>query len=129
MIDWLRLFGRRQPVPLTGAPPVRRTKTYSAQSGYVYQYVFAGRHEAEYVFEVTADRKTHFPAVVLIEDAVLDQWQRDRSRELTLVERYAVAKIALAQAFDERAGPDQMRAPIRVRRADLDLIAETLGLL
>jgi hypothetical protein len=129
VIDWLRRFGRRQPAPLTGAPQVRRTKTYSAQSGYAYQYVFEGRREAEYVFTVSADRKTHFPVTVVLAPDVIEAWQRDQSRELNLVERYAVAKIALTQAFDERPRPEQMREPVRIRRADLDLIAGTLGFL
>src|SRR5438445_251084 len=46
----------------------RRMKTYTAETGYVYQYYFVGKREAlpqapeapaaEYVFDVTPDRKT-----------------------------------------------------------------------
>jgi hypothetical protein len=127
MIDWLRRLGARKAAPLTGAPQVRRVKTYSAQSGYVYQYFYEGHREAEYVFQVSSDRKTYFSVTVVLTPDVLDTWQRDQSRDLNSTERYAVAKIALAQAFDERARPEQMREPVRVRRADLDLIADTLG--
>ena len=35
------LFSRKDE-PLAGAPPVRRLKTYSARSGYVYQYRYQG---------------------------------------------------------------------------------------
>ena len=44
MLDWLR---KKKQAPLTGAPPVRRQKTYSAESGYVYQYFYEGQRAAE----------------------------------------------------------------------------------
>jgi hypothetical protein len=129
MIDWVRrmLGGKR--APLAGAPAVRRTKTYSAQSGYVYQYFYEGHRGAEYVFQVCSDRKRYFPVPVLLAPDVLDSWQRDRARELSSKEQYAVAKLALFQAFDERERPAQMAEPVRIRAADIDAIAETLGLL
>jgi hypothetical protein len=39
----LRNFFSKKPLPLTGAPAVRRLKSYSAQSGYVYQYFYEGQ--------------------------------------------------------------------------------------
>ena len=38
-----RNFFSKKPLPLTGAPAVRRLKSYSAQSGYVYQYFYEGQ--------------------------------------------------------------------------------------
>ncbi len=129
MIDWVRsLLGRKQ-APLTGAPAVRRSKTYSAQSGYVYQYFYEGRRGSEYVFQVCSDRRKYIGVSVVLAPEVLDAWQRDRSRELSSKEQYAVAKLALMQAFDERERPEQMAKPVRIRAADIDAIAETLGLL
>jgi len=49
-------------------------------------------------------------------------------RELSPTERYAIAKIALFQAFDERPLPAQMKDEVRVRQADVDAIVETLDL-
>lgn len=139
MIDWLRRLGlrRQEPAPLAGTPVVRRLKTYSATSGFVYQYFYAGHRSAdtastpaiEFVFEVTADRKTYFPVSVLLGEEPVASWQRDHSRDLSSSERYAIAKIALFQAFDERANPDEVRLPVHIRLADLDLIAGNLGLL
>ena len=43
MFDWLR---KKKDAPLTGAPAVRRQKTYSAESGYVYQYFYEGQRPA-----------------------------------------------------------------------------------
>ena len=39
-----------------------------------------------------------------------------------------LAKLALFQAFDERATPDLMKSEVRVRNADMQSILETLGL-
>jgi len=121
-------FGSK-PVPLTGAPPVRRQKTYSAQSGYVYQYYYEGQRPTrpepgtEFVFDVSADRKTSTPVSVIVPDDAVQSWQRDHGRELNSTERYAIAKMALFQAFDQRESPAGMGAPVRV---DAVAAAETL---
>ncbi len=120
-------------MPLTGAPPVRRAKTYSAQSGYVYQYVYLGCRkragDTEFVFDVTADRKNSFAVSVLLLDEAVRGWERRNSFTLRDNERHGIAKMALFQAFDERSSPGEMLQPILVRRADLDAIVETLHIL
>ena len=125
-----------KPAPLSGAPAIRRMKTYSAQSGYVYQYFYEGHRPfrsggeagTEFVFSVSADRKSWRPSSVLVNDAAVDSWQQAHEREFSATERYAIAKIALFQAFDERPRPDLMKQEIRVRHADIEAIVETLGL-
>jgi len=122
--------------PLSGKPGVRRLKTYSAQSGYVYQYFYEGHRPfrsgaesgTEFVFSLSADRKNWSPAPVLVSDAALASWEQAHQRDLSSSERYAIAKMALFQAFDERAAPEQMKQEIRVRHADVEAIVETLGL-
>jgi hypothetical protein len=129
------LFPKRK-APLTGAPAVRRMKTYSAQSGYVYQYFYEGHRNyagtgengMEYVFNISPDRKNWHPCSVFLSDAAVNDWESDRGRRLTSTERYAVAKLALFQAFDDRVSPAHMHDAVRVRRADLDGIVDTLGL-
>jgi len=124
MLAWIRRLARRgQPPPLAGAPAVRRLKTYSAASGYVYQYFYEGHRGTEYLFQVSADRRTYSSVTVMLSDAALAA----SPRELNSTERYAVAKMALFQAFDERAAPDQMRRPVQVEAADLEAIAGQLG--
>jgi len=130
-----RFFSKRSE-PLSGAPAVRRLKTYSAQSGYVYQYYYEGQRPyqcsgesgTEFVFTVSADRKDWHPASVMVDAAAIEAWEREHNRGLSSSEHYAVCKIALFQAFDERATPDLMKSDIRVRRADLDGIIESLDL-
>lgn len=122
-----KLFGRK-PELLTGAPAVRRMKTYSAQSGYVYQYFYEGHRGGEYVFHVSADRKTWFDTSVFVEEDVIRSWEESHSRELSASERYAIAKMALFQAFDERETPELMKSPVEVSREGVETILETLDL-
>jgi hypothetical protein len=130
-----RWLSRKQP-PLTGAPQVRRQKTYSGQSGYVYQYYYEGHrpydrdHErgTEYVFDVSAGRKTSARVSVLVSDAATRNWEEQHGRSLQSNERYAIAKMALFQAFDERPDPASLSAPIHTRPADVEAILITLRL-
>ncbi len=121
-----------KPAPLTGAPPVRRQKTYSAQSGYVYQYYYEGQRATrpelgiEFVFDVSADRKTSTAVSVLVPETAVESWQRDHGRELNSTERYAIAKMALFQAFDQRESPAGMGAAVRVDAAGAVEILQTL---
>ena len=131
-----RRFFAKPKAPLAGAPAVRRMKTYSAQSGYVYQYFYEGHRDfdasgevgTEFVFQISADRKAWSDLSVLVSASAIESWERANTRELSATERYAIAKLALFQAFDERPGPAQMREHVRVRIADIDGIMETLGL-
>lgn len=133
MLEWLK---KKSPAPLTGAPAVQRQKTYSAQSGYVYQYHYEGQREAmrerepgaEFVFDVTADRKNSFPVSVFLSEASVASWEQAHARGLTSTERYAIAKMALFQAFDERNSPAGMREEVRVRSAEVEAILEALGI-
>ncbi|MCS7314974.1 MAG: hypothetical protein RMI94_07430 [Bryobacterales bacterium] len=134
MFGWLRRW--RGEVPLRGAPPVRRLKCYSAASGYVYEYFYEGHRPArrgtqqgaQYVFSVSADRKQFFPVSVFISERSLELFASKHGREVTGVERYAVAKMSLFQAFDERPSPGAMREEIHVGPADVEAIFERLGL-
>ena len=127
---------RKKSEPLTGAPAVRRQKTYNAQSGYVYQYYYEGQRRfrrdaeegAEFVFDVSADRKTSAQVSVFVLDEAVRVWQQQHGRELVQAERYAAAKMALFQAFDERAHPGLMKQDIRVRAADMEAILAGLGI-
>ena len=132
----LRNFFTRKPLPLTGSPAVRRLKSYSAQSGYVYQYFYEGQRPflsggesgTEFVFSVSADRKAFHPVSVLVSENALLSWEQAHDHALSSTERYAISKMALFQAFDERATPELMKQEVRVRAADVSAINETLGL-
>ena len=113
-----------------------RLRTYSARSGYVYQYRYqgsrplnAGRDSGvEFVFSVSADRKSWHAVGVVVSDGAIRAWEQARARELSSAERYAIAKMALFQAFDERPAPALMKNQVRVRNADVAAISEALDL-
>jgi hypothetical protein len=131
-----RNFFGKKALPLSGAPAVRRQKSYSGQSGYVYQYFYDGMRPfssgrasgTEFVFTFSADRKTSHPVSILVSDEAIAGWEQSHERPLAPTERYAIAKMALFQAFDERATPELMKQDVRVRASDVTGILETLGL-
>jgi hypothetical protein len=127
------LFVRKDlPAKLAGAPAHRRMKTYSAQSGYVYHYFYEGLRETrglvEYCFEVSGDRKTWFHTKVNVSREGLDAWAGSNRRTLRLQEQYAIAKLALFEAFDTRAVPDEMRQPVSVQAADISRLLAQFGI-
>jgi hypothetical protein len=119
-LDWLRKPGL--PVgprgKLLGAPAVRRVKNYAAFSGYVYEYFFQGyrdtRDAREFVFSVSGDRKSWSEFQVRLAARATEAWERDRDLVLGDRERYALAKLALFSAFDERANPAEMRGSCEI---------------
>lgn len=126
-------FGKN-PSPLTGAPAVRRLKTFSSQSGYVYQYAYEGqrplpkRAGTEFVFSISADRKKWQNVSVLVESVAVRAWEQAHERALSATEWYALAKMSLFAAFDERATPAEMHEPVRLREEDVTGIMERLGI-
>jgi hypothetical protein len=96
-------------LPVTKPETVRRVKTYSASCGYVYQYQFQDVHPSqqsgepgnEYIYYVSADRKTMFPVRISVRRAAVDAWSKDNARALTGTEEYALAKMRLFQALDD----------------------------
>lgn len=133
MAAWWKRFGAKEspPAPLTGAPPVRRLKTYHALTGYVYQYTFEGRRPSpgpgtEYVFQVTADRKTFHAVSVFVLASALAPWEQAHGRPLHPQEHYALAKLGLAAMFDDRP-PSQLAEPVYLSPDDVTAIATQLN--
>lgn len=123
-----RLFRRQSALQLgTGSG---RPRTYSADSGYVYEYSFAGFRAAgrayEYVFTVTGGRAPARPVRVLLPEAVTEWAGRDR--ELTVSERYGIAKVCLKNAMDRAAGPDALEAEVRPGSEEIAEVADLLDL-
>ncbi|HXZ13299.1 MAG TPA: hypothetical protein VEG64_13000 [Candidatus Sulfotelmatobacter sp.] len=115
---------------------VRRIKSYSASSGYVYQYQFQDVKPArrgsiagnEYVYYVSADRKMMFPLKILVDRASLESWMKKTGRSLTGTEEYAVAKMRLFQAFDETEDLAASRPELLVNEANLAELLDRLDL-
>lgn len=126
----VRWFNRRKAIeaPLTGGRP--RLKTYSAESGYVYTYTFAGQRVregiTEYVFDVARDRCARFRASVLVTETATRPWRDANRRELIAGERYAIAKIALQRFLD---GCEAVEAFVEIAPASSEVneILDSLG--
>jgi hypothetical protein len=134
VLDLLRKLLRRDP-PLINTRSTGRPRTYSADSGYVYQYAFAGfrrvwrdgEHYVEYVFQVTGGRGEPSPVAVLLAERRLPEWS-GRDRELTASERYGIAKVCLKRALDRFPDPASMESRVVPGQAEIAEIAETLDL-
>ena len=115
---------------------VRRIKSYSAATGYVYQYQFQDVHPVsegsasanEYVYYVSADRKTMFPIRIFVPRDSVERWSRKTGRALTGTEEYAVAKMRLFQALDEIEDFAKMRPKLTVNESNLGALLERLDL-
>ncbi|HEU5401626.1 MAG TPA: hypothetical protein VFU86_09740 [Terriglobales bacterium] len=89
--------------------PLRRIKTYTAQTGFVHEYYFVGQREAleadvsaiEYIFDVISDRRARYSVSVFVRQDGLNSWAATHDRSLSEAERYAAAKLRLQQGFDE----------------------------
>jgi hypothetical protein len=100
---------RRNNAPMAKPEIVHRVKTYSAESGRVYQYRFHDLHPAsnegvdgtEYIYYVTSDRKTMHPVKVFVSRDGIRKWNASAGRTLNSTEEYAAAKMRLFEGFDD----------------------------
>lgn len=117
---------------------IRRLKTYTAQTGYVYQYYFVGQRDAlasdaespatEYIFDVTADRKTTFAVSVFLGPEAIETWSAARGRVLSQPECYAAAKLRLMQGFDEITDMLQSGRRLRVDATEICDLLDSIGI-
>lgn len=109
-------------------------KTYTASSGYVYQYYFVGNRDAErngepateYIFDVTRDRHAMFAFSVFLLASAVAAWTGSHGRAPSEPERYAAAKMALLRGFDELESTD-LRQHSRQLLITPDLLDELLA--
>ena len=115
---------------------VRRIKSYSSESGYVYQYQFQDAHPAqqgnasgnEYVYYVSADRKKMFPVRIFVGQDAIKKWGEATGRALTGTEEYAAAKMRLFQAFDEGQELSATGPALVVDESNLNALLQRLDL-
>jgi hypothetical protein len=117
---------------------VRRVKTYTAQTGYVYEYYFVGKRDAladdpfapatEFIFDVSSDRKTIFAVSIFLPPRALDEYSAERGRTLSEPEQYAAVKLRLMQAFDETANMLQDGRRLMLDAATLPALLASIGI-
>ncbi len=121
----------RRPSDFKPLMTIRRMKTYTGGQGYVYQYYFVGKRPAEaaaeYIFDVTSDRKTTYSVSVFLPDEAARQWAASHSRSLTDAEQYGAVKMRLFQAFDEIENMMAEGRRLSVENEDLERLLGTLG--
>jgi hypothetical protein len=113
-----------------------RIKSYSAATGFVYQYQFVEVQKArrglslgnEYVYIVSVDRKENFPLTVFVKQSAGDKWAKREGRKLSGTEEYAVAKMRLFQAFDEEEDLATAKPDLVVDDSNLDALLKALDL-
>jgi len=121
---------------MTRPEAARRVKTYSAATGYVYQYYFYEVQKVrrgfsagtEYVYMVSVDRKQVFPLKVFVKLAAVEKWAKAAGRPLSGTEEYAVAKLRLFQALDELQDIESSRPDLIVDESNLDALLSQLDL-
>ena len=113
-------------------------KSYSAANGYVYQYCFyevnrishQGSPAGEFIYAISADRKTTFPLSILVLQVALESWAQTNGRTLSSSEEYAIAKMRLFQAFDEGDVPitaeGAQQSRLLVDESNLETLLEQL---
>ena len=132
MFGWFeRWFGVREVSPAPVAKP-RRVKTYQSESGYVYQYTFDGRHcrgrETEFVFSVSADRKADHRVSIVLPEASIAAYEKEKDRRLAENERYGLAKIGLFRLFDAGTKPEHVWKGSRIEQTQALEFIDVLGL-
>jgi len=115
---------------------VRRLKTYTAETGRVYQYYFVGHRPApasfgqpatEYVFDISSDRRSVLAVSVFLLENAVGAWAERHGRMLVETERYAAAKLRLLKAFDEIENMSEVNG-IPIGPEELDELLEPLDL-
>lgn len=114
-----------------------RIKSYSAETGYVYQYHFeairpgqrrAGQPGSEYVFIVSRDRKHSFAVPLFLRDDALAAWAAAHGRSLDGTEQYAAVKMRLFRAFDEAPDLEHERLRIEVAPENIEELLARLDI-
>ncbi len=114
-----------------------RTKTYTAQTGYVYEYRLMQKRPArpvasysggtEYLFEVSSDRKTAVEVSVVVTEDAPRAWLAAKGRELVEPELHAAAKVRLWQAFDEMEATELRSMPLLVHASNIVELLDQIG--
>ncbi len=116
---------------------VRRSKSYSAATGYVYQYHFEevrpgqqrdGRAGTEYVYVVSRDRRRTFLVPVFLRREAAARWAETHGRPLNGTEEYAAAKMRLFAAMDEMAELEAGRLGVEVTPENVEELLAPLEL-
>lgn len=116
---------------------IRRVKSYSAETGTVYQYIFVARRPVrrgllrrgvEYLFDVSSNRKDSFHLPVFVSDQAVRGWETHHGRALSDNERYAAVKMRLFRAFDTSEDKAALDRGVELTGAELEELLTALDI-
>lgn len=115
---------------------VRRIKSYSAATGFVYQYYFYEVKKTrrgfssgtEYTYNVSVARQPVFPVRIFVYSGAVEKWSAHAGRALSSTEEYAVAKVRLFQAFDDFETADGKLPDLVVDDSNLEALLAQLDI-
>ncbi len=115
---------------------LRRVKTYTAQTGFVYEYYFVGQRATsggvrgtEYIFDVISDRRARYSVSVVMHDDAPQLWATLHGRNLSAPELYAAAKLRLQQGFDDIGDMLSEGRLLTVEAGNIEELLAPLGLI
>ncbi len=117
MLSWFK----PKPEALKPLPLSQRLKTYSAASGFVYQYIFEGLAGIRHVFSVTATGAAPVHIAVAFTAESLAPCEARLASPLRWQELYALAKLSLFAAMDEADSPASL--PLLLTPSGEELLA------
>jgi hypothetical protein len=105
--------------------PNPRWKTYSAQSGYVYRYIFEGLDPQGYGFRAVSGPAIEMLIRIELDGALVGRWVEE-NRELNEIEKFGIAKMALLRALDDLGEPATGLIRVQPEAADIASICREL---
>ncbi|MDZ7636652.1 MAG: hypothetical protein U5J83_00090 [Bryobacterales bacterium] len=100
------------PQALRGTPPVRRLKTYQAETGVTWSYYYEGyRIETEpdaaqcYVFTMLGGNRAPQPLTIVVPDSAMEAIRAQTGASAGSRETYAMAKMHLFSVLDRERQP------------------------
>jgi len=117
---------------------IRRLKTYTSESGNVYEYYFVGKRPAlpdealgpatEFIFDVRFSSQPTLALSIFLREEIIERWQSQNGRNLLEPEQYALAKMKLFQAFDETENLGEAGRKLTLQAEELEYFLLELGI-
>lgn len=117
---------------------VRRLKTYTSETGNVYEYYFVGKRPAladeplapatEFIFDVRSASEPTVALSIFLREHSVEGCRRDNGRGLVEPEQYGVAKMKLFRVFDEIESLREPKRKFAIEAEELSSLLADLGI-
>src|SRR5689334_13470748 len=112
-------------------------KSYTTHRGFLFDYSFTGLRLSpgefsmgfEYVFDVTSSSGVTFSSSIILDNGLLNGWMDHHHRDLSISDRYAIAKMGLFQLLEAVSDPTDVLPSGKILTSmDLSTITTVLSL-